>query len=600
MLRRRLLAAAGGAARPARRCAHTQQQPRRRRLPDATPTLGEFVQQQRRSAQEDAEPLPLGAAAGRSFRVETYGCQMNVSDTQVVGRILVDSGLREAPVGEEADIVLLNTCAIREKAEAKIWGRLQTLRSGGGGGGGASPGRTVGVLGCMAERLKERLLDAKDGADLVVGPDAYRDLPRLLALSAAPDDDPEAQRQAAINVLLSQDETYADIAPLRTDTNGLTAFVSIMRGCNNMCSYCIVPFTRGRERSRSLASIVAEVQELSAQGYKEVTLLGQNVNSYNDRAGLTPDEAEAKRHGRPAARALGGSAAQPPRTKTLPKGFSEIYKPQTLGTDFAALVDAVSAVDPEMRIRFTSPHPKDFPPQLVELIASRPNVCNSVHMPAQSGSSAVLSRMRRGYTRDAYLELVRSIRARIPGVAVSTDMISGFCGETEVDHAETLSLMQAVEFENAFCFAFSTREKTHAHRRLEDDVPQEVKRRRLNEVLEAYRRGRDRKNAAELGRLHCVLVEGTSRKSDERWQGRSCTNKTVVFDADGPVACGPGDYVIVRVEGVHASTLQGVAVETTTLAASAAKISALETAELSLPERREGEDSEPEWRVCLN
>jgi len=653
-MRRRLLGLAAQRRRlpgPPGRCAHTA-----RSLPSDTPSLFEFMEDQ---AELPLAPPPPPASLGRSFRVETYGCQMNVSDTQVVARILVDAGYAEAPSSDEADVVLLNTCAIREKAEAKIWGRLSKLRHE-NNKATAGRARTVGILGCMAERLKERLLNSKDGADLVAGPDAYRDLPRLLSLANAPaHDSPDEQRQAAINVLLSQDETYAEIAPLRTDSNGVTAFVSIMRGCNNMCSYCIVPFTRGRERSRSLSSIVAEVEQLSAEGYKEVTLLGQNVNSYNDKSELrlTAAEREAKesggRAGRPAPRTLGAAVDLQPEPEPEPErepepgrsggmrgggggggggdlklkalssdGFEEKYRRQEVGIDFAELVDAVSSVDPEMRVRFTSPHPKDFPPHLIDLIATRHNVCNSIHLPSQSGSSAVLEQMRRGYTSDAYLELVSNIRAAIPGIAISTDMISGFCGETEEDHQQTLSLMHRVGYENAFCFAFSTREKTHAHRKLLDDVPLTTKKRRLNEVLAAYREGRDEKNRLELGALHCVLVEGVSKKSDRAWQGRTDTNKTVVFQAaaaaadsaaaavaadddlavagaeeeegsaaaagvagfsgsSGSVECGPGDYVIVEVEGLHASTLRGRAIERTTLAGSAQAIDAI------LQERRQ-------------
>lgn len=509
----------------------------------------------------------VASGTSRSFRVETYGCQMNVSDTQVVARILVDAGYTEAPSTEEADVVFLNTCAIREKAEAKIWGRLSRLRHENKTG----RERTIGILGCMAERLKERLLNTKDGADLVAGPDAYRDLPRLLSLADAPaHDSAEEQRQAAINVLLSQDETYAEIAPLRTDSNGVTAFVSIMRGCNNMCSYCIVPFTRGRERSRSLSSIVAEVEQLSSEGYKEVTLLGQNVNSYNDKSGI---EGAAKLKVTPMERNS--------KIKALSsEGFQEKYRRQEVGVDFAELVDAVSAVDPEMRVRFTSPHPKDFPPHLLDLIATRHNVCNSIHLPSQSGSSSVLERMRRGYTREAYLDLVDRIRAKIPGIAISTDMISGFCGETDEDHEQTLALMRTVRYENAFCFAFSTREKTHAARKLADDVPAATKKARLNEVLAVFREGRDAKNYEEMGTLHCVLVEGTSKKSDDAWQGRTDTNKTVVFPASGgvrpSVECGPGDYVIVQVEHLHASTLQARALETTSLVEAEARIARLQ------------------------
>lgn len=552
------------ALRPARRrCAHT------RSLPADTPTLSEFMAATQPPALGELLPVPAAGVGGpgRSFRVETYGCQMNVSDTQVVARILVDAGYTEAPSSEEADVVLLNTCAIREKAEAKIWGRISKLRHENKTG---SSERMIGILGCMAERLKERLLNTKDGADLVAGPDAYRDLPRLLSLAdPAAHDSAEEQRQAAINVLLSQDETYAEIAPLRTDSNGVTAFVSIMRGCNNMCSYCIVPFTRGRERSRSLSSIVAEVQQLSEEGYKEVTLLGQNVNSYNDKSAVPAEDS------RPSKPEMTVTERNSKMKELSSEGFQEKYRRQEVGFDFAALVDAVSSVDPEIRVRFTSPHPKDFPPHLLDLIATRHNVCNSIHLPSQSGSSSVLERMRRGYTREAYLELVTAIRAKIPGIAISTDMISGFCGETDEDHRQTLDLMRSVRYENAFCFAFSTREKTHAARKLSDDVPPETKRARLNEVLAAYREGRDATNLAEIGAWHCVLVEGTSKKSEEAWQGRTDTNKTVVFPSSD-CECGPGDYVIVQVEGCHASTLQARAVERTSLTQAAARVAQLQ------------------------
>jgi MiaB/RimO family radical SAM methylthiotransferase len=374
---------------------------------------------------------------------------MNVADSELVHGVLQKAGFRSVASETDADIVLLNTCAIRDKAEARIWTRLHQLRAlkKTTAAAAASNSRVViGLLGCMAERLKDQLLEKDRLVDVVCGPDAYRALPRLLADVA--DDD----GATAINVQLSVDETYADIAPVRESTNGVAAFVTIMRGCNNMCTYCIVPFTRGRERSRPLDSIVRECVDLYARGYREVTLLGQNVNSYNFVDGEAPtDEA--------------------PSQLTPRDGFKTVYKAPQRGVTFAELVDAVSAAVPNMRIRFTSPHPKDFPDELIELVRSRPNVCAQLHVPAQSGSSTVLERMRRGYTRETYLALVSHIRERIPGVALSTDMISGFCGETPAEHADTISLMREVAFEQAFLFAYSLREKTPAHRRYTDDVP---------------------------------------------------------------------------------------------------------------------------------
>ncbi|XP_062479804.1 mitochondrial tRNA methylthiotransferase CDK5RAP1 isoform X3 [Pezoporus occidentalis] len=450
----------------------------------------------------------------------------------------------------QADVILLVTCSIREKAEQAIWNRLRHLsalkawRQQQAG----SPLR-IGILGCMAERLKEEILHREKLVDIVAGPDAYRDLPRLLAVA-------ESGQQAA-NVLLSLDETYADILPVQTSAGGTTAFVSIMRGCDNMCSYCIVPFTRGRERSRPIASILQEVRMLSDQGVKEVTLLGQNVNSFRDMS-----EVQFQ------------SAAAP----GLSRGFSTVYRAKPGGLRFAHLLDQVSRIDPEMRIRFTSPHPKDFPDEVLQLIQERHNICKQLHLPAQSGSTRVLEAMRRGYTREAYLELVHHVRDSIPGVSLSSDFIAGFCGETEEDHQQTVSLLQDVRYNVGFLFAYSMRE-TRAFHRLQDDVPAEVKQRRLQELITVFREEAARANEAMVGQCQLVLVEGPSKRSALELCGRNDGNIKVIFpDAEVEDAAGcqalaraqPGDYVLVKVTSASSQTLRGVPLRRTTLSRSAA------------------------------
>ena len=406
---------------------------------------------------------------GRSVFIETYGCQMNVSDTEVVRALLNEAGYARAMAADSADVVLINTCAIREGAEAKIWNRLRELRAIGSRdrrtrAERGDPPRLVGVLGCMGERLKGKLLEAERLAHVVCGPDAYRSLPRLLAQAGT--------GQPSLDVALSIDETYADVAPVREGRDGVSAFVSVMRGCNNMCSYCIVPFTRGRERSRPGASIMAEVDRLAEEGYKEVTLLGQNVNSYADSSEGASSPLPELREGFKAK-----VVAAPPRTLTRRRRLTARVSPHATrmclvaqvppakgDTRFAEMISVLAEKHPEMRFRFTSPHPKDFPDPLLHAIAEHPNVCNSLHIPAQSGSTAVLEAMRRGYSRETYLTLVERVRELLPGAALSSDFISGYCGETAEDHEQTLSLLREVRFEKAFMFAYSMREKTHAHR----------------------------------------------------------------------------------------------------------------------------------------
>jgi MiaB/RimO family radical SAM methylthiotransferase len=484
-------------------------------------------------------------AAPPSFLIETYGCQMNVADSNVVRGILKGAGYVEASSLDDASVVLANTCAIRENAENRAWQRVQYY-------GHIRKQRkrkrerplTVGLLGCMAERLKEKVLEG-GAVDVVAGPDAYRDLPRLLSIAQGGD--------PAINVQLSHEETYADIKPVRRAEWGAfdkTAFITAMRGCANMCSFCIVPFVRGVERSRPLESIVEEAKRLAGEGVKEIWCLGQNVNSYVDQS--------------PAA-----IQAYPQGDYVSTSGFSNNYRRQGgAGAYFADLLHRVADVDPELRVRFTSPHPKDFPDALMSAIASRHNICSQVHMPAQSGSSVVLERMRRGYTREAYLALVQRMREAIPGVALSSDFIAGFCGETLHDHRETLSLMTEVEYDMAFMFAYSMRARTRAAYRLEDDVPAEEKQRRLAEIIDTFQACVTRRNALERGREHIVLVEGKARKWDPdapTLTGRTDTNKRVVF-SDGSVPClasgvpvklAPGDYALVRITDSTQHTLLG-------------------------------------------
>ncbi|TVQ03526.1 MAG: tRNA (N6-isopentenyl adenosine(37)-C2)-methylthiotransferase MiaB [Balneolaceae bacterium] len=429
----------------------------------------------------------------KTFYIETYGCQMNFADSEVVNSILMNQGMVPVQSAEEADVIFVNTCSIRENAESRVWNRLKEFRA-------LKKNRqelTVGVLGCMAERIREQIIDKEKLVDIVVGPDAYRDIPNLLA---EVDDG-----RKAVNVLLSLEETYADISPVRTSGNGVTAFVSIMRGCDNMCSFCVVPFTRGRERSRPFESILREIDELDQQGYKEVTLLGQNVNSYKHE-----------------------------------------------NTDFTTLMDLASSRHPEIRFRFSSPHPKDFPEALLHLIAERPNLCNYIHIPAQSGSSSMLERMRRPYTREQYLELIAKMKKIIPGVSLSTDIIAGFCDETEREHQDTMSLMKFVEYDLAYMFAYSERERTLAHRKYEDNIPEEVKKKRLTEIIQQQMSIQEKNNQKEIGQRHLVLAEGFSKRSDQQLSGRTDTNKMVVFDRENYQK---GEYVEVEITGCTSATL---------------------------------------------
>uniref|UniRef100_A0A7N8WS84 Mitochondrial tRNA methylthiotransferase CDK5RAP1 n=1 Tax=Mastacembelus armatus TaxID=205130 RepID=A0A7N8WS84_9TELE len=470
----------------------------------------------------------LGSGKSRKVYFETYGCQMNVNDTEIAWSILEKKGYqRTADLTEAPQLMETNISHDREKAEQTIWNRLQQLTAMKKKRLKSHAPMKIGILGCMAERLKTELLEREKLVDVLAGPDAYRDLPRLLTVA-------DGGHQAS-NVLLSLEETYADIMPVHYVPQGNSAFVSIMRGCDNMCSYCIVPFTRGRERSRPVSSILEEIRMLSDQGVKEVTLLGQNVNSYRDMS-------EEQFYGSD-------------MTK-LSRGFKTVYQTKQGGLRFSDLLDQVSRIDPDMRIRFTSPHPKDFPDEVLHLIAERGNICKQIHLPAQSGSNQVLKAMRRGYTREAYLDLVENVRRIIPEVSLSSDFISGFCGETEDDHQQTLSLIREVGYNVGFLFAYSLRKKTHAYHRLQDDVPAEVKQRRLEECISVFREEAVRVNTALIGSTQLVLVEGESKRSAKDLCGRTDGNMKVIFPKDnvalepaesqtGPINA--GDYVLVKV-----------------------------------------------------
>ena len=440
---------------------------------------------------------------GRKLYIETYGCQMNAGDSEVVLSILQGDGFRytEDPAG--ADVILINTCSIRDNAEQRIWGRLRELRQ----YKKKNKGLLVGVIGCMAERLREKLIDQEELVNLVAGPDAYRDLPRLLR---------EAGGGAnAVNVLLSCEETYAEISPVRLDKNGVSAYISIMRGCNNMCSYCVVPYTRGAERSRDPQTILREARELFDGGYREVTLLGQNVNSYRWENGETV-------------------------------------------AGFADLLGAVASVDPKLRVRFSTSHPKDLSDEVLHTMARYPNLCRAIHLPAQSGSTRMLELMNRKYTREWYLGRIEAIRRILPGCSISTDLIAGFCTETDDDHRQTLSLMEEVGYASAFMFKYSERPNTKAARHMADDVPDGVKTARLNEIIALQNELSLRSNRLDVGREFEVLVEGVSKRSDRQLFGRTSQNKVVVFDrGDARV----GDYVRVRVTDCSSATLHGQRVE---------------------------------------
>ena len=431
--------------------------------------------------------------------IETYGCQMNVNDSEVILSILQDAGYALTENIDEASLILANTCSIRDNAEQRIWGRIEQFRL----QKRRREGVMIGIVGCMAERLKEKLLDSHV-VDLVAGPDSYRTLPDLIK-KITPD-------SPQINVLLSHEETYADISPVRMDRNGVSAFISIMRGCNNVCSYCVVPYTRGAERSRDPYTIVREARELFDNGYKEVCLLGQNVDSY-----YWKDPGSADRN-----------------------------------VDFAGLLEMVAKISPGLRIRFSTSHPKDISDEVIYTMAMYDNICKHIHLPVQSGSNAMLEKMRRKYTREWYLERVAKIRSVIPGCGLTTDVIAGFCGETEQDHRDTLSFMEEVCFDGAFMFQYSERPGTLAARKYPDDIPDEVKTARLNEIIALQGRMSLKSNQKEIGNRHVVLIEGVSKKNQDELFGRASNNKVCVFPSGGHRI---GEYVTVEVTSCTSATL---------------------------------------------
>jgi tRNA-2-methylthio-N6-dimethylallyladenosine synthase len=438
----------------------------------------------------------------KKIYIETYGCQMNVSDSEIVASILTDNGYEHTPEVTMADIVLVNTCSIRENAEERVRKRLhyfKSLRK-------KRPELIIGLLGCMADRTKTALMEEEQLLDLVAGPDSYRHLPQLLAQVGT--------GRKAIDTILSIDETYADITPVRLDSNGVSAFISIMRGCENYCSYCVVPSTRGKERSRDAASIVRETRDLFEKGYREVTLLGQNVNSYE-------------------------------------------WKTGDQGINFAQLLEMVAHISPLMRIRFATSHPKDISDELLHAIARNPNLCKAIHLPVQSGSNHMLDLMNRKYTREDYMERISAIRRIIPDCAITTDIIAGFCDETGEDHRDTLSLMEWVGYDAAFMFKYSERPQTLAADTLEDNVPEEIKDRRLTEIIHLQQKLSLASNRKDIGKTFEILIEGRSKRSDDQYFGRSSQNKVAVFTK---TAAGHGEYVHVKITGASSATLLGEAV----------------------------------------
>lgn len=464
-------------------------------------TITQKVQDESRQGEAYA-PFALDPNAyHKKFYIESYGCQMNFSDSEIVASILNEQGFGATRDCSEADLVLLNTCSIREKAELTVRKRLTEFRK----MKQARPGLLIGVLGCMAERLKGKLLEEEKLVDMVVGPDAYRTLPALIE---------EAETgQKAVNVLLSRDETYADISPVRLDSNGIAAFVSIMRGCNNMCSFCVVPFTRGRERSRDPHSILNECRDLLSSGYKEVTLLGQNVDSY-------------------------------------------YWMDDTTTLTFAGLLEAVAQLSPSLRVRFSTSHPKDITEAVLQTMAKYENICNYIHLPLQSGSNRILQMMNRTYTREWYMAKVDRIREVLPDCGISSDVIAGFCSETEEDHAETLALMEYAGYDMSYMFFYSERPGTLAARRYPDDISLETKKRRLDEIVQVQNRLSFQSNQRDLGKTFQVLIEGDSKRSDQEWKGRNSQNKVIVFPKTTP-SHGKGDYVMVHVHDCTQATLIG-------------------------------------------
>ena len=460
--------------------------------------------------------LDANISNSRKLYIESYGCQMNFSDSEIVASILAKEGFNTTNELTEADLVLVNTCSIREKAEQTVRKRLEKFNA----VKKVNPGMKVGVLGCMAERLKSKFLEEEKIVDMVVGPDAYKDLPNLIQEID--------EGRNAVNVILSKDETYGDVAPVRLNSNGVTAFVSITRGCDNMCTFCVVPFTRGRERSRDPRSIIDEVNDLWKKGFKEITLLGQNVDSYLW---------------------YGGG---------LKKDYEKATEMQrATSVNFAKLLELVALAQPKMRIRFSTSNPQDMTLDVIETMAKYPNICNYIHLPVQSGSNRILKAMNRLHTREEYFELIDNIRRIIPDCAISQDMIAGFPTETEEDHQDTLSLMEYVKYDFGFMFAYSERPGTLAARKMEDDIPEETKKRRLREIIDLQQKHGLFRTQQHLGKIEEVLIEGPSKKSNAHWMGRNSQNTVVVFPKENYTI---GDFVNVKINDCTSATLLGEAV----------------------------------------
>jgi len=448
----------------------------------------------------------------KKLYIESYGCQMNFSDSEIVASILIGEGYTTVADFKEADVILINTCSIRDNAEQRVLNRLRNFQ----GLKKKKPDLIVGMLGCMAERLKYELVEKKKVLDLVAGPDAYRDLPRLLQTVES--------GQKAVNVLLSREETYADISPVRLDANGISAFISIMRGCDNMCSFCVVPFTRGRERSRDPESIVTEARDLINKGYREVTLLGQNVDSY--------------------------------KWNITAKG--EILNPEEPIVKFADLLEKVAMVSPDLRIRYSTSHPKDLTNEVLETMARHENICDYIHLPVQAGNNEILKKMNRGYTSEWYLDRISAIKRYIPECAISTDVIVGFCGETDEQYAETVDLMNYVKFDFAYMFKYSERPKTLAERNFNDNVPEDIKASRLQSIIDMQLEHSHLSNKKMVGKTCKVLIEGVSKRSENKLYGRNSQNAVVIFDRDD---LQKGEYVDVLIDDCTSATLFGKVID---------------------------------------
>jgi len=470
------------------------------------PTIDRLEKTIDEQRQGEALMLDETTTDGKKFYIESYGCAMNFSDSEIVSSILATEGYSSTRNIQESDLILINTCSIREKAEHNVRQRLRVFDKVKKG----KPGTLVGVMGCMAERLKTKLLEQEKLVDIVIGPDAYRDLPKLIATAEHGD--------KGVNVILSREETYADISPLRLGSNGVSAFISIMRGCDNMCSFCVVPFTRGRERSRDAYSIVAEAAELVDRGFKEVTLLGQNVDSYK---WSSPDETEH--------------------------------------VNFAQLLERVALVSPELRVRFSTSHPKDITDEVIYTMKKYENICNYIHLPVQSGNSRILEKMNRTYDRAWYKERVESIYRILPDCSISSDIITGFCSETEEEHQDTLSMIEWAGYILSYMFAYSERPGTLAAKKYEDDIPLEVKKRRLSEVIKVQARMSKESNKRDLHKTFKVLIEGDSKKSDLQFKGRNSQNKVIVFTKQEGYK--KGDYCFVKINGLTSATLLGEIVD---------------------------------------